>query len=117
MATPVRTLSSADVSTGNPTRESHYDNLRADMMIALTEVDYGTTLQTPSPVTAGQIYWDTDLDVFGFSFDGLAFAGIGSSNVVVNNEGIFLQPAAVAFFGTGQGLVVPVGADKWVTTT
>jgi hypothetical protein len=113
MATPVRTLSSAFVSTGDPTRESHYDNLRADLLIALTEADYGATGSLPGSPTVGQLWMDTTLDVYYMSFDGAAFAAIASSVVTVDEGGITL--ASAADLVCGDGLVLPVGANKWVT--
>ena len=113
MATPVRTLSSSGVATGNPTRESHYDNLRDDMLIALTEADYGATAAIPGSPTVGQLWMDTTLDVYYMSFDGVAFDAIASSVVTVDEGGITL--AAAADLICGDGFVVPVGANKWVT--
>ncbi len=112
MATPVRTLSSSDVATGNPTRESHYDNLRLDMLIALTEADYGATASSPSTPVVGQLWMDTTLKVYYLDFAGGTLEGIASSVVTVDNDGIVLDAAADLI--CGDGLVVPVGANKWV---
>lgn len=113
MATPVRTLSSAEVNTGDPTRESHYDNLRADMVVSLTERDYGATAAKPATPSVSQQWMDTTLDVFYTSFDGSTWDAIASSVVTVDEGGITLASAADLI--CGDGLVVPVGTDKWVT--
>ena len=113
MATPVRTLSSTEVTTGDPTRESHYDNLRLDMLIALTEFDYGATAAKPATPTTSQRWMDTTLDVLYVSFDGSTWDAIASSVVTIDDGGITLASAADLI--CGDGLVLPVGADKWVT--
>lgn len=116
MATPVRTLSSAGVATGDPTRESHYDNLRADMEIALTERDYGATGSRPSVPAVGQQYLDTTLDVLYMCMDGTNWDGIASTAVTIDNTGITLESGAVAYMQAGAGMTIPVGANKWVTS-
>ena len=112
MATPVRTPISSEVNTGDPTRESHYDNLRLDMLIALTEADYGATGAKPSTPVLGQLWMDTTLKVYYLDFAGGTLEAVASSTVTIDDTGITLDAAADLL--CGDGLVVPVGANKWV---
>jgi hypothetical protein len=115
MATPNRSLLSGGVSTGGPTRESEYDNLRTDVQTALTEVDYGTTAQKTAlgtPVIS-QRFMDSTLDVMYISFDGVSWYAIASDIVTIDDSGIEVTGTGVSKLGAGA--VAPVGTDKWVT--
>ena len=116
MATPVRSLNSSDVATGDPTRESHYDNLRTDMMVALTEYDYGATGSTPSSPVVGQKWMDTTLDTLYICFDGTNFVGAANAGVEISDYGIEVTTGKVVYLAGSGGLVVPVGTDKYVTS-
>jgi hypothetical protein len=83
------------------------------MLVALTEADYGATGALPGSPTVGQLWMDTTLDVYYMSFDGVAFDAIASSVVTVDEGGITLDAAADLI--CGNGFVLPVGANKWVT--
>lgn len=64
MATPERSVSSSDVGVGDATKADHYNNLRADMLIALTELDKGTKVNRPSSnLQVSQMYYATDEDI------------------------------------------------------
>lgn len=120
MADPVRTASSSDVSTGDPTRSSHYNNLRADVLRALTELDYGATGSIPASPATGQRYLDTTTDELLICLDGITWTSIASSEVVVDSSGLSASVSAnVSVLGTAfmyGYAVAPVGADKYATT-
>lgn len=92
MAVPTRTLSSSTVNVGGPTRSDEYNNLRSDTILALTELDKGSTLPA-SPTESQRFFAVPQLTVF-MSFDGVAWSGIAASNVKVSQAGLTLTNLA-----------------------
>lgn len=92
MATPVRNISSSDVSVGAPTKASNHNNLRADVLVALTEMDYGPTGSLPGSPSVSQMYLDTTDDIIYACLDGSTWQAIASAAVTVDNNGVTISP-------------------------
>lgn len=86
MSTPVRTLSSASVSTGDPTKASQYNNLRSDAILAFTELDYGDTVDLPGSPALGQVFLDKQADILYACYDAGTWRGVASERFRIDGD-------------------------------
>lgn len=102
MATPVRSVISSLVTVGFPTKKSEIDNVRADALLALTEMDNGNTASIPATPVVSQRYLDTDANVIFSCFTAGTFQGTASNKVKITDFGLQLLGAA-KFEATSTG--------------
>lgn len=88
MSTPVRAVTSTVVNVGDSTKASHYNNLRIDFILALTEYDYGDTVDLPATPDLGQRFMDKEADILYACFDAGTWQAIASDVVSVTSTGV-----------------------------
>lgn len=113
MATPFRSANSSAVSTGEPTKASHYNNLRTDSLEALATVDYAALASTITAANpdVGQMAMAQDSDVLYLSFDGTNWIRIASASVEITPSGIEMSSNDRIYFDGGDNTYIHEAAS------
>jgi hypothetical protein len=131
LATPVRAVSTSDVSVGDPTKASHYNDLRTDALTAFTEYDYGDTADLPGSPALGQSFMDKEADVLYACFDAGSWTGVACDAFTVSTTGLvhtgtgpysygiasldYVQSRQAGTFTSGGASTLAIG--RWMHTT
>lgn len=108
----VRTITSSDVSTGDPTKATQYNSALDDILTALGQADGGDTASRPGSPALYDVYLDTDESVLYACFSAGTWTRIGVPSGTIAMWGTASAPTGWLLCD-GTSYTVAAYGDLW----